>query len=521
MRLNKVINKYVAYNKQIERRMESSSGGAVSAILETLAKDDYYFCGAVFDDGLKVRHVLTNDPLFISRISGYKPVASEYKQVFPEIKELLADQKRVVFIGTPAQCNELLEYVHTHDNLILVDIINSPFIAQELLDKYIKEKTALYNSEVESIRFYDKEFPYEYSKRITLKNGRTYFTHSEEPFDRLLMSGEFTPDDPSREAFKSLDERVGDITIGSYKQESPNDGMGYAYISANSEAGIELMNKSRKRLVMVSEGDSIDSKRVRYQSGRMNKSINVQSLNDKSLQELSPSKKTGFKSSRLYHYIKSLFLGAKFAQWNPLTFLRFVKLNYFTKGIHTDCYSDGFFYIAPKCALKLVNGFEIELHGPLKMGTRRIKESKQETRLRMERGSRIIVHEHCSFGAGSNVEIYKNALLEVGDLQSNAELTITCGERISLGSPVNMARNSSIRDTNGHIMAIPGYKMTRPVIIGNHTWLCDGCTIMPGVTVGDGAIVGASSFVTKKVAPFTMVQGFPAVEVGGIRYFRI
>ena len=57
MQLNKVINRYVAYNKQIERRMEGSSGGAVSAILETLAREDYYFCGAVYSNDLSVCHV--------------------------------------------------------------------------------------------------------------------------------------------------------------------------------------------------------------------------------------------------------------------------------------------------------------------------------------------------------------------------------------------------------------------------------------------------------------------------------
>jgi acetyltransferase-like isoleucine patch superfamily enzyme len=139
----------------------------------------------------------------------------------------------------------------------------------------------------------------------------------------------------------------------------------------------------------------------------------------------------------------------------------------------------------------------------------------------MEQGSKIIVHDRCSFGAGSNVEIYKNAILEVGQLNSNAELTIVCGEYITFGNPCNMARNSTVRDTSGHLLATPGYKMTKPVVIGNHTWFCTESNVMPGVTVGDGSIVGACSFVTKKVPSFTMAQGNPAVEVGPIKYFRM
>jgi acetyltransferase-like isoleucine patch superfamily enzyme len=139
----------------------------------------------------------------------------------------------------------------------------------------------------------------------------------------------------------------------------------------------------------------------------------------------------------------------------------------------------------------------------------------------MEKGAKIIVNEGCSFGAGSNVEIYKNAILEVGKLNSNAELNIICGEHITLGSPCNIARNATVRDTSGHLLAIAGYKMTKPLTIGNHTWLCTGSTVMPGANIGDGSVIGANSFVTKKIPAFTMTQGNPAIEVGNIKYFRI
>lgn len=48
------------------------------------------------------------------------------------------------------------------------------------------------------------------------------------------------------------------------------------------------------------------------------------------------------------------------------------------------------------------------------------------------------------------------------------------------------------------------------VIIGNDVWLCAGCKIMPGVKIGDGAVIAAGSVVTKDVAPYTIVGGIPA-----------
>ncbi len=47
-------------------------------------------------------------------------------------------------------------------------------------------------------------------------------------------------------------------------------------------------------------------------------------------------------------------------------------------------------------------------------------------------------------------------------------------------------------------------------MIGNDVWLGMGATIMPGVTIGDGAIVSARSVVVKDVAPYTIVGGNPA-----------
>ncbi len=48
------------------------------------------------------------------------------------------------------------------------------------------------------------------------------------------------------------------------------------------------------------------------------------------------------------------------------------------------------------------------------------------------------------------------------------------------------------------------------IVIGNDVWLCYRAVILAGVTVGDGAIVGAYSVVTKDVPPYSIVAGNPA-----------
>ena len=50
----------------------------------------------------------------------------------------------------------------------------------------------------------------------------------------------------------------------------------------------------------------------------------------------------------------------------------------------------------------------------------------------------------------------------------------------------------------------------RPISIGNDVWIGHGAFILPGVTIGDGAVIGAMSVVTKNVAPYAIVAGNPA-----------
>ncbi|WP_440898063.1 Vat family streptogramin A O-acetyltransferase [Amphibacillus sp. Q70] len=50
-------------------------------------------------------------------------------------------------------------------------------------------------------------------------------------------------------------------------------------------------------------------------------------------------------------------------------------------------------------------------------------------------------------------------------------------------------------------------------VIGNDVWIGMDATIMPGVKIGDGAIIGAKSVVTKDVEPYTIVGGNPAKQI--------
>ena len=54
-----------------------------------------------------------------------------------------------------------------------------------------------------------------------------------------------------------------------------------------------------------------------------------------------------------------------------------------------------------------------------------------------------------------------------------------------------------------------GIERARPITIGDNCWLGGNVTILPGVTIGESAVIGAGSVVTKDIPPFVIAAGNP------------
>lgn len=65
----------------------------------------------------------------------------------------------------------------------------------------------------------------------------------------------------------------------------------------------------------------------------------------------------------------------------------------------------------------------------------------------------------------------------------------------------------------GVVPVIGHPKPSKPVIIGNDVWIGRDVTIMSGIKIGDGAVIGANSHVVNDVAPYSIVSGNPAKEI--------
>ena len=136
---------------------------------------------------------------------------------------------------------------------------------------------------------------------------------------------------------------------------------------------------------------------------------------------------------------------------------------------------------------------------------------------------------------GNNIKIGAHGVLTVWN-SNNDKGWIDIGDNCNLGEFINITSSNSIKIGNNVLtgrwvtitdnnhgntdldsLTIPPLSRPlvskAPVVIGNSVWLGDKVVILPGVNIGDGAVVAANSVVTKDVAPYTVVAGIPAKQI--------
>lgn len=124
--------------------------------------------------------------------------------------------------------------------------------------------------------------------------------------------------------------------------------------------------------------------------------------------------------------------------------------------------------------------------------------------LKIHRSARI--YHQSRIKLGDYIYIGPNCIL-------NAEGGITLGDGTIFSSEVVIL--SSTHDYNdGEQLPFDIFDNHRPISIGRGVWLGYRSMVCPGVTVGDGAVIGMGAVVTRDVQPGIVVGGNPAVKIG-------
>jgi acetyltransferase-like isoleucine patch superfamily enzyme len=153
---------------------------------------------------------------------------------------------------------------------------------------------------------------------------------------------------------------------------------------------------------------------------------------------------------------------------------------------------------------------KIFLKGNLITNDNCIKYNGRSTIIRMDSNSELNVEGGFSIYYGGDIICFKNSILTLGGGFCNSNVKIRCTNSISIGSNVAISHDVTIMDSDAHNIDYDGYKMTKPVFIGNNVWIGSRTMILKGVRIGEGAIIAAGAIVTKDVPANSIAAGSPA-----------
>lgn len=518
---------YAAENKNLEVVFDSTSGGLFSAFADRMYRDGGFVGGAVFsDDYRSVRQFISPDKSDLAALRSSKYLQSDLRGFYRQVKEILDRGDKVLVCGCPCQMAGLRSFLRKpYDNLLVLDFvclgINSPLIWRKYLDTFEER----YGSKVVYAKAKSKEYGWRnLTQKIKLADGRVFYEKcNQNIFSKgLIVTHSYVRPACYECKFRGFP-RMSDISLADFWgiekfDKNLEKNLGTSLVLINSEKGKEWFEiiKARLNITQVPLKYAVDGNpAILYSPSKpsVDREQFFKDANEKSLIEV--AKKYGFSADTSYkatwrHRIKKLLIAIyyickSFKHLNStLRTLRNNKIR--------DIVAGNYISFAPHAYCELSSQAHIKINGIFRVGTGRYKTNRDVTKIIVEENASLTILNRFNIGWGSDIEVFRGAnLLIKGNGGTNVNFTCICAKRIEIGEGVMMGRGVTIRDNNGgHYINRAGYKESAPVVIGDKAWLCEGCTIMPGVKIGQGAIIGAKAVVTSNVPPYTMVAGNPA-----------
>lgn len=120
-------------------------------------------------------------------------------------------------------------------------------------------------------------------------------------------------------------------------------------------------------------------------------------------------------------------------------------------------------------------------------------------------GKNCVVEQPLFCTYGYNTTVGDNFFLNVnGKLMDSGKITI--GNNVFIAPNVCIITEEHAMDVEQRIQ---GLEYTHPVTIGDNVWICAGALVLPGVTIGEGSVIGAGSVVTKDIPAHCLAVGNP------------
>lgn len=208
-----------AFSKDTDFSLQCTSGGVGSAMAQYAVDNGWYICGAAFDDDFNLRHIVGNDTDCVNALRGSKYLQSNTRGIYNKITQLLKDNKKVLFFGTPCQVDALQRFANKcKDNLLTVAIlchgVNSPIVWKD----YVAELEKKYKSKLHWYNFRSKEMGGwgELAVAMKFENGKRKKEYAYSNQFHVWFGLHYILRESCFHCSYRVEHRTADITIGDF-----------------------------------------------------------------------------------------------------------------------------------------------------------------------------------------------------------------------------------------------------------------------------------------------------------------
>ncbi len=240
---------YACFSKHTDSRNQSSSGGIYALLAEKVIKDNGIVFAVCYDEKFETIHkeISTLKEVVLSLGSKYTP--SRLNDTFRRVKECIKEGHKVLFVGTPCQCEGLRSYINKeYENLICVDFVCHGVPSRNVWRRYLESINS--DGNLTSLNMRDKSSgwsKFQYSWRFQYgENNAITIPQSQISYMRGFISDYYLRPSCYECRFKGV-ERNTDITLGDYWgvwdiQPEMDDNKGTSLVLIHSEKGKKLFN---------------------------------------------------------------------------------------------------------------------------------------------------------------------------------------------------------------------------------------------------------------------------------------
>lgn len=224
-----------------EIRSKSSSGGLATAIEAAFIRQGGYVCSCVFDDGA-FKFKIINDETQVGAFTGSKYVKSNPGGCYRKLRDILSDNKKILFVGLPCQVAGVKNYVgenHT-ENLYTIDLICHGTPSSELFESFLSQY------EIEMKRCSRIDFRVKNNFLVSCNQKKLASQGQQDPYTMAFLNSISYTENCYNCKYAQIN-RVSDITLGdSWDYDSLKDehAKGLSLVLCQTDKGKELLDNT-------------------------------------------------------------------------------------------------------------------------------------------------------------------------------------------------------------------------------------------------------------------------------------